>query len=253
MSARFKDRVVVITGGNSGIGRAAALAFAREGAKVVLAARRVEEGNETLALVSKAGGEGIFVRTDVSQAREVEALIDKAVGSYGRLDYAFNNAGIEGTPFVNTADYAEETWDRVINVNLKGIWLCMRYEIPQMLKQPGAAIVNMSSVAGLVGGPVGAGYHASKHGVIGLTRAAALEYAPQGLRINAVCPAVIQTPMAERLLQEPETEAQITAMHPLGRVGTPEEVAEAVVWLCSDAASFITGHALPIDGGFLAR
>lgn len=254
MSAQFKERIAVVTGGSSGLGRAAALAFGREGAKVVVSARRTAEGEETAALVRQAGGEAIFVKADMSKKADIEALIQKAVEAYGRLDFAFNNAGLEGIGFVPTADYPEEVWDEVINVNLKGVWLCMKYEIPHMLKQKGSAIVNMSSVAGLVGGPVGAAYHASKHGVVGLTKAAALEYATQGLRVNAVAPAVIRTDMAERLfLQDPQIETQVTAMHPMGRVGTAEEVAAAVVWLCSEAASFITGHALPIDGGFLAQ
>jgi NAD(P)-dependent dehydrogenase (short-subunit alcohol dehydrogenase family) len=254
MNTRFEGKVALITGGSSGIGRAAALAFAREGARVVVAARRSEPGEETAQLIREAGGEGVFFRTDVSRRTQIEALVEQTLATYGRLDLAFNNAGIEGTPFVPTADYAEETWDEVIAINLKGVWLCMKFEIPPMLQQGGGVIVNMSSVAGLVGGHIGAAYYASKHGVIGLTRAAALEYAGQGVRVNAVAPAVIRTPMADRfLLRDAESEARSAAAHPLGRVGTPEEVAGAVVWLCSDAAAFITGHALPIDGGFVAQ
>lgn len=254
MADLFKGKVAVVTGGSSGIGRASALAFAAEGAKVVVSARRSAESEETIKLIKAAGGEAIFVQADVSKTADVQALINKTVESYGRLDYAFNNAGIEGAALVPIVDYSEETWDQVIAINLKGVWLCMKYEIPQILKQGGGAIVNMSSVAGLVGGHLGAAYFASKHGVIGLTKAVAMEYATQGIRVNAVAPAVIRTPMAERaFLHDPEMTAYVTTLHPMGRFGTPEEVASAVVWLCSDAASFVTGHTLPIDGGFVAQ
>jgi len=254
MGTCLKDRIALVTGGNSGIGRATAIAFAREEAKVVVAARRVSEGQETVDIIGKSGGDAIFVRTDVSKAAEVAALVNTCIKEFGRLDCAFNNAGIEGSHYVPTVDYTEEVWDEVININLKGIWLCMKYEIPQLLKQGKGAIVNASSVAGLTGSVIGTAYHASKHGVIGLTKAAAIEYAAQGIRVNAVCPAVIRTPMADRLyFWNAEIEAHVTTLHPQGRLGTPEEVAEAVVWLCSDAASFVTGHALPVDGGFLAQ
>ena len=254
MNGQFKGKVALVTGGNSGLGKASALAFAKEGAKVVISARRAEEGAQVAQLIKDAGGEACFVRADMSEKADIEALIAGTVEAYGRLDFAVNNAGIEGTLFVPTADYSEDTWDEVININLKGVWLCMKYEIPHILKQKGGSIVNMSSVAGLVGGPIGAAYHASKHGVIGLTKVAAVEYANQGLRVNAVAPAVIHTAMTERGgFHTPELEPQLIALHPMGRFGTPEEVARAVVWLCSDAASFITGHVLPIDGGFLAR
>jgi NAD(P)-dependent dehydrogenase (short-subunit alcohol dehydrogenase family) len=254
MSEHFAGKVALVTGGSSGLGKASALAFAREGAKVVVSARRAEEGEQTAHLIKEAGGEAIFVKADMAARPEIEALINTAVGTYGRLDFAVNNAGVEGTPFVLTADYSEDTWDQVININLKGVWLCMKYEIPHLLKQRGSAIVNMSSVAGLVGGPIGAAYHASKHGVVGLTKVAAIEYASQGLRVNAIAPAVIRTDMTERAgFLAPELEAQLVALHPLGRLGVPDEVAAAVVWLCSDAAAFITGHTLPIDGGFVAH
>ena len=244
----------MVTGGSSGIGKASALAFARAGAKVVVSARRTKEGEQTAHLIREAGGEAIFVRADVAVRTDIEALINTTIETYGRLDFAFNNAGVEGTPGVPTAEYAEETWDQIININLKGVWLCMKYEIPHLLKQKGSAIVNMASIAGLIGGGVGSGYHASKHGVIGLTRTAAIEYAPQGLRVNAVAPAVIRTDMTERAgFLAPEMEAQMALLHPLGRVGEPNEVAGAVVWLCSEAASFITGSTLPIDGGFTAQ
>ena len=204
--------------------------------------------------IKEAGGEAIFVQTDVSKAAQVQTLIEKTVEEYGRLDCAFNNAGIEGPHFVPLTDYSEEDWDQLMDINLKGVWLCMKYAIPHMLKQSKGAIVNMSSVTGLIGGRSGAPYCASKHGVIGLTKAVALEYATQGIRVNAVCPAVIQTEMAERLFfSDPEIAKRVPGLHPMGRAGTVEEVAEVVVWLCSDAASFVTGHALPIDGGMIAQ
>jgi NAD(P)-dependent dehydrogenase (short-subunit alcohol dehydrogenase family) len=254
MDRQFGGKVALVTGGNSGLGKASALSLAGEGAQVVISARRAEEGEKVTRLIKDAGGEAVFIRADMSVRAEIEALVAQTVEAFGRLDFAINNAGIEGTLFVPTADYSEDTWDEVINVNLKAVWLCMRYEIPHILKQKGGSIVNMSSVAGLVGGPIGAAYHASKHGVIGLTKAAAVEYASQGLRVNAVAPAVIHTAMTERGgFHTPQLEPQLIAMHPMGRFGTPEEVGGAVAWLCSDAASFITGHVLPIDGGFLAR
>jgi NAD(P)-dependent dehydrogenase (short-subunit alcohol dehydrogenase family) len=254
MDKQFSGKVALITGGNAGIGRAAAVAFAREGAKIVVSARRVEEGEQTIHMIRESGGEAIFVQADVSKTIDIQTLLDTTIATFGRLDFAFNNAGIEGTPFIPLADYSEEAWDEVIGINLKGVWLSMKYQIPHLLKQKGSAIVNMSSVAGLVGGYVGAAYYASKHGVVGLTKAAALEYAEQGLRVNAVAPAVIRTPMTERwLLQDPAVAAKVTAKHPIGRIGKPEEVAAAVLWLCSDAASFTTGHVLPIDGGYLAQ
>ncbi len=251
--AKSSSKVVLITGGSSGIGRATAVAFARSGARVVIAARRRDEGEETLRLVEAAGSEGQFVPADVRHASEVRAMVEACVEAYGGLDYAFNNAGIEGTGYVKTADYDEETFRQVIDVNLTGVFLSMKYEIPAMLARGGGAIVNMSSVAGLIGGMVGAAYHASKHGVIGLTKTAALDYAKDRIRINAVCPAVIKTAMAARLFNEdPKVADQIVAMHPVGRFGTVDEVANAVVWLCSDQASFITGETLRIDGGMLA-
>jgi NAD(P)-dependent dehydrogenase (short-subunit alcohol dehydrogenase family) len=254
MAGRLDGKVALITGGGSGIGRASALAFAREGAKVIVADVVVNGGEETVGMIKKAGGEAIFVKADVSRATEVEALINKAVATYGRLDCAYNNAGIEGAMFVSTADYTEEDWERVIAINLKGVWLCLKYEIPQMLKQGGGAIVNTASVAGLVGIGGASAYVASKHGVAGLTKTAALEYAKSGVRVNAVCPGVIRTPMLERgLAGRPELESQIMAAEPVGRFGNPEEIAEAVVWLCSDAASFVTGHTMAVDGGYIAQ
>ncbi|RZU02462.1 SDR family oxidoreductase [Rivibacter subsaxonicus] len=252
MTTLFNGEVALVTGGSSGIGRATALAFAAEGARVVVASRRSEESTETVSLIRAAGGDAIFVKADVSKASEVEALVARAVEHYGALNFAFNNAGIEGDPFVPLARYSETSWDEVIDINLKGVFLSMKYELPHIVRTRGA-IVNMASVAGLRGGRLGVAYYASKHGVVGLTKAAALEYADQGVRINAVAPAVIQTPLADRagLTSDPARTARVLAMHPLGRVGVPEEVANAVLWLCSKGASFTTGHALPVDGGYL--
>src|SRR5215510_15247821 len=252
MPGRVEGKVALITGGASGIGRATALTFAREGAKLVIADMNADGGQQTVHMITEQGGEAIFVRTDVSQAVEVQALISQAVATYGRLDCAHNNAGISGGGSALTAEYAEERWHQVIAVNLTGVWLCMKYEILQMLSQGIGAIVNTASVAGLIGARGLAAYVASKHGVVGLTKTAALEYAQQGIRVNCVCPGVIQTPMTERVLRDPARQAQITA-RPMGRVGTPEEIAEAVVWLCSDAASFVTGHTMTVDGGYVAQ
>jgi NAD(P)-dependent dehydrogenase (short-subunit alcohol dehydrogenase family) len=253
MGKLLEGKIALVTGGASGIGRATALAFAREGAKVIVSDIVVEGGEETVQMVKAAGREALFVKADVSKATEVETLIRKVVETYGRLDCAFNNAGIEGV-LVPTAECSEENWDRTLAINLKGVWLCMKYEIPQMLTQGGGAIVNTSSLAGLVGFATMPAYVASKHGVAGLTKAAALEYAKAGLRINAVCPGSILTPMTDRLIGGDEAlRAQILALEPMGRQGRPEEIAEAVVWLCSDAASFVTGHAMAVDGGWVAQ
>jgi NAD(P)-dependent dehydrogenase (short-subunit alcohol dehydrogenase family) len=252
MTTELRGKVGIVTGGTSGIGREAAVLFVKAGAKVVVAGRREVEGKETLDLVRTAGGDGLFVKTDVSRAAEVRALVQKTVEKFGRLDLAFNNAGIEGS-WIPIAEQSEEDWDRTIDINLKGVWLCLKYEIQQMLKQGGGgAIVNMASVAGLIGSAGTATYSASKHGVLGLTKAAALETARSGIRVNAVCPAVIETPMGERLFGEPEFRKFALGLHPIGRFGTPREVAEAVVWMCSDRASFMTGQSLVLDGGFLA-
>jgi NAD(P)-dependent dehydrogenase (short-subunit alcohol dehydrogenase family) len=249
--ALLERKIALVTGGGSGIGRAAAVAFAREGARVVVADVDGAAASATAALLP---GDSLGVTFDVSHSTEVEAVVQRVVDQFGRLDCAFNNAGIEGgPPGTRLHEYAEDVWDRVIDVDLKGVWLCMKYELAVMLAQGSGAIVNTSSIAGLVGGGNTA-YVASKHGVLGLTRRAALEYGRHGIRVNAVCPGSIRTPMLERLLQAlPEREARLTGEAPLGRLGRPEEVAEAVVWLCSDSASFVTGHGLVIDGGFLAR
>jgi NAD(P)-dependent dehydrogenase (short-subunit alcohol dehydrogenase family) len=253
MTKEWPGKVVIITGGALGIGRAAALEFARRGARVVVADVQVDAGKETIAAIDQQGGEAIFVETDVSQPDQVEALIQKTVDTYGRLDCAFNNAGIEGE-LAPTAESSEENWHRVISINLTGVWLSMKYEIAQMLRQGGGAIVNMSSIAGLVGTPHVPAYSAAKHGVLGLTKTAALEYATQGIRVNAVCPGAIDTAMIKRFTAgEEELYAQLAQDHPLQRLGTPEEVAAAVVWLCSDEAAFVTGHALAIDGGYVVQ
>lgn len=252
MTTELRGKVGIVTGGTSGIGRDAAVLFAKAGAKVVVAGRREVEGKETIDMVRTAGGEGLFVKTDVSLSADVQALVRKTVEKFGRLDIAFNNAGIEGN-LIPIVEQAEEDWDRTIDINLKGTWLCLKYEIQQMLKQGGGgAIVNMASVAGLIGSSGFATYCASKHGVIGLTKSAALETAGQGIRVNVVCPAVIETPMGERIFGGPEIRPYAEGLHPLGRFGTPMEVAEAVVWMCSDRASFMTGQSLVLDGGFLA-
>jgi NAD(P)-dependent dehydrogenase (short-subunit alcohol dehydrogenase family) len=252
MTTELRDKVGIVTGGTSGIGRDAAVLFAKAGAKVVVAGRREAEGKETIDLVRAAGGEGLFVRTDVSKAADVQALVQKTVEKFGRLDIAFNNAGIEGN-WMPIAEQSEEDWDRTIDINLKSVWLSLKYQIRQMLKQGGGgAIVNMASVAGLIGSAGAATYCASKHGVMGLTKAAALENARSGIRVNVVCPAVIETPMGERLFGEPEFKKFALGLHPIGRFGSPMEVAQAVLWMCSDRASFMTGQSLVLDGGFLA-
>jgi NAD(P)-dependent dehydrogenase (short-subunit alcohol dehydrogenase family) len=252
MAAELQNKVALITGGTSGIGRDTAVLFAQAGAKVVVTGRREIEGNETLAMIRTAGADGLFLKGDVSKASEVETLVQKTVEKFGRLDVAFNNAGIEGR-WVPIVEQTEEDWDQTIDINLKGTWLCLKYEIRQMLKQGGGgAIVNMSSVAGQIGAATAATYSASKHGVIGLTRSAALETATSKIRVNAVCPAVIETAMAERAFADPVVNKFMLSLHPMGRFGVSREVSEAVLWMCSDAASFMTGQTLTIDGGLLA-
>lgn len=251
-TTELDGKVALVTGGTSGIGRDAAVLFAKAGAKVVVAGRRKPEGEETIELIHAAGGDGLFVKTDVSKATEVELFIKKAVEKFGHVDIAFNNAGIEGT-WVPIVRQSEQDWDLIIAINLKGVWLCLKYEIQQMLKQgAGGAIVNMGSVTGLIGSVGAAAYSASKHGVIGLTKSAALENAKSGIRINAVCPGFTETPMADRIFRVPQIQKHVLNCHPIGRLGRPVEIAEAVVWMCSDRASFMTGQSLILDGGYLA-
>lgn len=249
----MKDKVAVVTGAAAGIGLATALAFAREGAKVVVSDVDKEGLAKTAKLIEKAGGKVLTQPADIAKAREVKALIEKTVNHFGGLHYACNNAGIEGTQ-AETADYSEEQWDRVLNINLRGQWLCMKYEIPEMLEH-GGSIINISSILGKVGFANAPAYTAAKHGLIGLTEAAALEYSSRGIRINAVCPGFIETPMLQRagITSDEETKQQIIGLHPIGRLGTAEEVAEAVVWLASDKASFVSGHSLLVDGGYTAK
>ena len=242
--------VALVTGGGSGIGRAAALAFAGSGTRVVVADIAVAAGEETAHLVEQAGGQACFVRTDVSCRDDVVTMVDTAIRAFSRLDYAFNNAGIGagGTPITETR---EEDWDRTIAINLKGVWLCMKYECVHMLKKGRGAIVNTSSMMGIVSGPGISAYSASKSGVLGLTRSVALDYARAGIRVNAVCPGSVWTAMTEK----PEARAamdRIAQTTPMGRLGLPHEIGDAVVWLCSDQASFITGQSFILDGGFTA-
>jgi len=249
----FEGKVALVTGGGSGIGRATALAFARDGARVVICNRNVQRGEETVSMIRAAGGTASFRRTDILVAADIEALVKHAVSEYGGLDLAFNNAGIEGEPRP-LAEQTEANYDAVMDINVKGVWLSMKYEIPRILDQGGGAIVNCSSVAGVIGFPGIGIYSASKHAVIGLTKAAALEYSAQGIRVNAVNPAVIDTEMVDRLADGMNVKKDdLTTFHPIGRLGRVEEVAEAVLWLCSDKASFVTGHSMMVDGGFTAR
>jgi len=253
MKKPFERKVALITGGASGIGRVAACAFAAEGARVVVSDLAAEGGQETVSMIADAGGNAVFVRADVTKAAEVKALIAEIDRSIGELHFAFNNAGIDGAR-MPTADYSEETWTGVINVNLTGVFLCMKYEIPLMVRQRGGVIVNMASVAGVTGFPNYAAYTASKHGVVGLTKTAALEYARAGLRVNALCPAYTRTPMLERVVKaKPGLEEKLLDRVPLRRLGTPEEIAAAAIYLCSESAAFITGHALVMDGGIVAE
>jgi NAD(P)-dependent dehydrogenase (short-subunit alcohol dehydrogenase family) len=248
------QKVAIVTGASCGIGRATALAFARSGVEVVLADVSVETGESAAAEINKETGVPTsFVGCDVSKAADVERMVRHAVERFGRIDYAFNNAGTEGMQ-APTAECSEENWDRTVAIDLKGTWLCMKYEIPQMLKQGGGAIVNCSSIAGLVGFPNIPAYVASKHGVVGLTKTAALEYAKQNIRVNAVCPGVIHTPMVDRFVGgSMEAMQALIAGEPIGRIGEPSEVADVVVYLCSSRASFVTGLAMQVDGGWVAQ
>jgi NAD(P)-dependent dehydrogenase (short-subunit alcohol dehydrogenase family) len=259
MDKMFKGKVALVTGASSGIGRGAALVFARKGAKVVVAAdKNIKGGEETVSLIKATGGETFFVKCDISKTSDVKNMIDQCVQTYGRLDYAFNNAGVgaDGKRLLNydLINLPEEDWDRVIAVNLKGAWLCLKYEVMQMIKQKSGAIVFTGSVAGLKGAPGLGAYSATKFGLIGLARTAAREYARYSIRVNVICPG----PTINTLLHEnssstnPELAKEILTSIPLGRLGTPEDMVEAVVWLCSDASSYITGLAIPIEGGWIA-
>ena len=253
MSRILDGKIALITGAGSGIGRATSMIFAREGARLVLADVVEPGGQETLRMVKELGADAIFFKTDVAKSSDVDAVVAKAVETFGRLDCAFNNAGIAGAGRL-THEYSEDQWNRVISINLTGVWLCMKAEITQMLTQGAGSIVNTSSIMGLTGAIRVPAYTAAKHGVAGLTKAAALEYGRHGIRINAVCPAPIYTPLlASTFENRPDVEERYARSEPLKRIGQPEEVGEAVAWLCSDRASYVTGLPMPVDGGYMAQ
>lgn len=249
----FSGKVAFVTGGSTGIGRASALAFAHHGADVIIADVNTDAGLKLAAEINEVGRKANFIKCDVSKTADVKSAVDQTISKWGRIDFAFNNAGTEGLA-ASTADCTDENWEKVIGINLKGVWLCMKYQIPQMIKQGGGAIVNCSSIAGLIGFPNIPAYVASKHGVIGLTKTAALELAKSNIRVNAICPGVIATPMIDRFTHGDKVAyQQLAAGEPIGRVGQPEEVASVALWLCSNQSSFVTGHALAVDGGWVAQ
>ena len=253
MSMSLADKVALVTGGASGIGRATALQLAREGARVVIADLDRASGEETAGLVTAQGGNAAFISADVRKSADVSAAVDMTVQQFGRLDLATNIAGVLGSG-ASMIEFTEDDWDDVMAVNLKGVWLCMKYEIPAMMATGGGAIVNVSSIAGLVGSQHSPAYAASKHGVVGLTKTAALQYAPHNIRVNCICPAAVFSPMLETLVtRNPQVGAKLKASQPNGRFASPAEIAEVAVWLCSDAASFVVGAALPVDGGYTAQ
>jgi NAD(P)-dependent dehydrogenase (short-subunit alcohol dehydrogenase family) len=251
MNGPFTGKVVLITGGTSGIGRATAVAFAEQGANVVIAGRREAEGGESLALIQKAGGQGLFVRVDVNEESEIEALVAKTLDRFGKLDFAFNNAGVGGLGRA-TMTATADIYNQVMNINVRGVFFSMKHQIPAMVQSGGGAIVNNASVLALRPSANSPIYSASKAAVVGLTKAAALEFAPKGVRINAICPAIIETDLTEQIRSDEQTRAYLLSRHPVGRFGRSEEVAASVLYLCSPEASFITGVALPLDGGFAA-
>ena len=256
MANRFDNKVVIVTGGSSGIGKSAAIRFAAEGAKVVVAARREEQSKDVVDIIKENGGEATYILTDVAQEKSIKSMVNETIDTYGKLDCAFNNAGIAGDVFVPTSEHTVENWDAVINVNLKGIWLCMKYQILEMLKNGKGVILNNSSIYGLTGSTVGnAPYVASKHGVIGLTKTAAIDYAKNGLRVNALCPGYTQSEIvAEGMEEHPEVfQNFILPLIPTGKIAETDEVVNAALWLCSDESSCVTGVAFAADGGFLAR
>lgn len=249
----FERRVALITGGTSGIGTAVAEAFAKAGAKVVITGRREDLGNQVAEKIKQNGGEALFVQTDIQNAKEVKNMVKQTVETYGRLDFAVNNAGVEQY-FKPLAEQSEKVYDLVMNTNVKGVWMSLQAEIPAILETAGGgAVVNVSSIFGVVGAGLAPLYSASKHAVIGLTKSVALEFAKQNVRVNAILPAAIKTPMIERFASNDDTKKFLTSLHPIGRLGKPEEVADACVWLCSDKASFITGSSITIDGGYTAQ